>query len=376
MFAAGVAVEYPLTCPRPCAERLPPPVWSRSHGVPPQMSFACSSTRLIASSLLGLVAVLGAGAREAAAGDAAPVETSVVLRIAKEFVQKHSPPPVQHAAPIDRCLFGSRVTGTAFTRGKAALSIQTDERSAVFVLHCKGVTTTRTIATKRPIAAHTTGVAPFDVHREIRFDGLEFSEGPASIEASYASRLDGLSGPPGLRGRIVRAIARPRLEALRPQADAIGLADAKVAVLESFGRETDRLVDELNGRVPWKQTLNLLGPRRPDAVPHFASTREWILASPGPVAARIPELPEESARMKAPIELWIHGVPDPATAVQLVALWNAVNAGLDRFRRQQSARTPQVADVEPDVIGEWWVMRVGEDILETVIQNLQGVQGG
>lgn len=80
--------------------------------------------------------------------------------------------------------------------------------------------------------------------------------------------------------------------------------------------------------------------------------------------------------MKAPIELWIHGVPDPATAVQLVALWNAVNAGLDRFRRQQSARTPQVADVEPDVIGEWWVMRVGEDILETVIQNLQGVQGG
>jgi len=304
-----------------------------------------------------------------------PVETKVVLRISKEFIEKHSPPPVEHVAPVDRCLFGSHVTGTAFTRGQASLAMHADESRAVFVLHFTGTTTTRTVAKKRPVAASNTGVAPFDVHREIRFDGMQFSEGPESIEASYSSRLDSLCGPPGLRGRIVRAIARPQLEELRPRADAIGLADTKATVLESFGKETDRLVDDLNDRVPWKQTLNLLGPRRPDSVPHFASTKEWILASPGPKDAKIPELPEESAKMKAPIELWIHGTPDAATVVKIVALWNVVNGGLNRFRDAAPGAAPKITDIKPDVVGEWWVMRVGADVLEKVIQRFQGEQG-
>lgn len=302
---------------------------------------------------------------------ASPSETKVVLRISKAFIEEHSPPPVEHVAPVDRCLFGSHVTGTAFTRGQASLVMHADESRAVFVLHFKGTTTTRTVARKRPVAAYTTGVAPFDVHREIRFDGTQFSEGPESIEASYASTLDALSAPPGLRGRIVRAVARPQLEELRPKADAIGLADTKATVLESFGKETDRLVDELNDRVPWKQTLKLLGPRPAGTVAHFASTKDWILASPGPKDATIPDLPEESAKMKAPIELWIHGTPDAATAVKLVALWNVVNGGMSRFRDTPSSTAPKVTDIKPDVIGEWWVMRVGADVLEKVIQNYQ-----
>jgi hypothetical protein len=355
------------------------------------MSSTCCVTRLIASLILALTTASGAKADSAPSvpqpTTAAPAtespgpppekkpettpETKVVLRISKEFIEQHSPPPVEHVARVDRCLFGSHVTGTAFTRGQASLAMHADDTRAVFVLHFTGTTTTRTVATKRPVAAYNTGVAPFDVHREIRFDGMQFSEGPESIEASYASRLDSLCGPPGLRGRIVRAIAQPQLEELRPRADAIGLADTKATVLESFGKETDRLVDELNDRVPWKQTLNLLGPRRPDSVPHFASTKEWILASPGPKDAKIPELPEESARMKAPIELWIHGTPDAVTAVKIVTLWNVVNRGLGRFRDQQPEAAPKITDIKPDVIGEWWVMRVGADVLEKVIQNFQ-----
>ena len=347
-------------------------------------SILCKS-RATASVVLLLTPCVGAIAEEQAAvpqpaatavdATAAPLETKVVLRISKEFIEKHSPPPVEHMAPVDRCLFGSHVTGTAFTRGQASLVMHADDRRAVFVLHFSGTTTTQTVARKRPVAAYNTGVAPFDVHREIRFDGMQFDEGPESIEASYTSRLDSLCGPPGLRGRIVRAIARPQLEELRPWADAIGLDDTKATVLESFGKETDRLVDELNDRVPWKQTLNLLGPRRPDSVPHFASTKEWILASPGPKDAKIPELPEESAKMKAPIELWIHGMPDAATAVKIVALWNVVNGGLSRFRDKQPDSAPKVTDIKPDVIGEWWVMRVGADVLEKVIQNFQADQG-
>jgi hypothetical protein len=116
-------------------------------------------------------------------------ETKIVLRISKEFVRQHAPPVVEHVAPVNKCLFGSRVTGTAFTKGQPALTMDTDHSKPVFTLHFKGTTTTKTVASKHPVKAFNTGVAVFDVHREIRFDGMQFSEGPESIEATYSSRL-------------------------------------------------------------------------------------------------------------------------------------------------------------------------------------------
>ena len=111
-------------------------------------------------------------------------ETKIVLRISKEFVRQHAPPAVEHVAPVNKCLFGSRVTGTASTRGQPVLTMDTDHSKPVFTLHFKGTTTTKTVASKHPVKAYSTGVAQFDVHRQIRFDGIQFSEGPESIEAT------------------------------------------------------------------------------------------------------------------------------------------------------------------------------------------------
>ena len=77
------------------------------------------------------------------------------------------------------------------------------------------------------------------MHREIRFDGTQFSEGAESIEASYSSRLEGLATPPGLRGGLVRRFALPEIARTRPLADAIALSDMKVTLLTVFGQHTD-----------------------------------------------------------------------------------------------------------------------------------------
>jgi len=298
-------------------------------------------------------------------------ETKIVLRISKEFVRQHAPPAVEHVAPVNKCLFGSRVTGTAFTRGQPVLTMDTDHSKPVFTLHFKGTTTTKTVASKHPVKAYSTGVAQFDVHRQIRFDGIQFSEGPESIEATYSSRLDCVATPPGLRGRIVRKFALPQIEEMKPKADAIALADTKATVLDAFGKHTDELVSDLNKRLPWKQTVALLMPQDTPWSGQFASTKDWILASPGTNDSGIPQLPEEDAKVQAPIELWVHGKLGDGTAAKVVAIWSAVHFGLDKFRDAAPPGAAKLDDIKPAMVGDWWVLRVGADLVEGLIEQLQ-----
>jgi len=219
-----------------------------------------------------------------------------------------------------------------------------DHGKPVFTLHFNGTTTTRTVAVKPPVKAFNTGLGGFDVHREIRFDGSQFSEGPASIEATYRSKLDRLATPPRLRGWIVRRFAGPQIEKTRPQADAIALADTKATILKEFEEHTDRLVDDLNGNVPWKQTIALLVPQDAGWVSHFDNTEDWIVTSPGPEGAAVPELPEEAAELKAPLELWVHGKPNEMSATKLIVLWSTAHVGLNRFREVAPANVVQAAE--------------------------------
>jgi len=171
---------------------------------------------------------------------------------------------------------------------------------------------THTVATKRPVRAFTVGRAGFDVHREIRFRGMEFSDGPEPIECSYASMLEDLAVPPGLRGRIVRRHAIPQTEGNRPAADGVALAETKAEILARFAARTDKLVADLNANVPWKQTLAMLAPQDADWVGGFSGTEERLEARSSHLHAPIPDLPDEAARLLAPIELWVLGQSDGA----------------------------------------------------------------
>lgn len=302
---------------------------------------------------------------------AAMKDVTLVLRISKEFIRQHEPPPVEQVAAVDRCLFGAHVTGTATTTGKPAVSMDGDHTKPVFTLHFAGTTVTRTVATKRPVKAMTTGRAVFDVHREIRFDGTEFSDGPETIECSYDSTLDSVSVPPGLRGRIVRKFAVPQIQANRPKADAIALAETKETILTSFGERTDKLVNDLNTNVPWKKTLALLALQESDWVASFSSTKDWVEARSSHLEGLFPDLPDEADELKAPIELWVLGKPDAVMSGKLLALWGVSNVAMDRFRDVTPAPAAAIAaGIDPAVVGDWWVLRVGTDLAERFLEGL------
>jgi hypothetical protein len=246
-----------------------------------------------------------------------------------------------------------------------------NEEDAVFIFHYDGVTINHSVARRRPVAVYSTGRVEFQSQRRIRFDGLRFIVEPATIQATNSSTIDAVETPRGLIGRIARSRAWQQIEQDKPEADAISLSDTQARVLAGFNRESDRVVKELNGVVPWEQTLALLRPGgTKDWVTRLKSTNEFMEISPGPKGEEIPTLPKEYFQMKAPIELWIHGRPAGERARGLLEKWSVVQGGLKQFRALASSEPPKVEGVKFSAAGDWWVLKVGEDSADKLIEKI------
>jgi hypothetical protein len=60
----------------------------------------------------------------------------------------------------------------------------------------------------------------------------------------------------------------------------------------------------------------------------------------------------------------------------VIAIWSAVHFGLDKFRTSATQQSVKLEDIKPAMVGEWWVLRVGDDLVEGVIDQLQEDEKG
>ncbi len=299
-------------------------------------------------------------------------KTRIVLRISREFIRRHTQPTIDEYSPINKCLFGAHVTGWSHTTGTTRVGMDVNDEDAYFILHFDGVTINQSVARRNPVAVYSTGRVDFQSQRRIRFDGLRFIVEPATLQATNSSTIDAVETPPGLRGRIAQRRAWPQIEQNKPEADAISLADTQALVITNFNRESDRVVKELNGVVPWEQTIALVTPgSTKDWVTRLKTTKEYLIVSPGPKDWEIPVLPKEFLQMKAPIELWMRGNPAGERARRLLEKWSIVRGGLSRLTALTSSEPPKVEGLKFSAAGDWWVLKVGEDSAEKLIEKIK-----
>ena len=149
-------------------------------------------------------------------------------------------------------------------------------------------------------------------------------------------------------------------------------------VLASFTAKTDTLVADLNTRMPWKETLAIVAPNSGPRVRKLTTTPVYVEIRSSAVDAEIPDLPAEATDLRAPIELWVLGEPRPAVAAELLALWGlskmvlpAVEAAaaeaIDRATGDAAATQSTVRGFEPERLGQWWVLRLGADLMKRVL---------
>ena len=294
--------------------------------------------------------------------------TRFVIRISRDFIRKHALPTIEVVKPIDRCLFGAHVTGFATTKGKTTVNMDLREVDASFTFHFSGTTISHTEASRRPVVVFSSGQVDFVAQCEMFFDGLRFTNRPATIEATQSSTTDGLATP-RLFERTIRAKTMLEVERTKPEADAIELRDTKKEVLIEFNKESDRLVKQLNEVIPLEKTVGFLVPRTKGWITHVGSTKDYLLASPGPKEAHIPVLPKEFSRMRAPLEIWMHGKPEGEVARGLIESWSVAHHGLDRFRGLITGKEVKPEGLKFTAVGEWWVIKIGEDLLAKWVEK-------
>jgi hypothetical protein len=316
---------------------------------------------------LGLTSLSNAGEPKAEA-----TGSRIVLRISWEFIRKHHVPLIDETAPINKCLFGAHVTGQSHTTGEALINMDIEDGGdTVFTFHFKGTTIGKTVATHAPVAVFSTGTTNFEAQRAIRFDGLRFTAEPASIRAAHTLTIDGVCAPRGLIGRIARSRAWASIRQNGPTADAISLHDTKALVMASFNRDTERLVKDLNRVVPLEETVGLLVPGTQNWVTRIGRNKEFIMISRGPKDTDIPVLPKEFLHLKAPVELWIRGQPVGEGARRLLEVWGEAHRSLDRFRALLSQKATKVEGLKFSAVGDWWVIKVGEDLLGPLVEKIE-----
>ncbi len=292
-------------------------------------------------------------------------ETRIVLRISRNFIRKHQTPTIDETSPVDMCLFGARVTGTAHTVGSTSVTLETTAQDSVFTLHFKGRTETQQVANHPPVAVYSAGKTYFDAVREIHFDGIRFITDPPTIAANGTNVITGLDAPRGpIRGPIIRKRAWVEIERDKPASDEIGIEEVKRKVAADFNAETDQLLTRINGIVPYEKMIGFLVPRTTGWVTHLGKTKNYLIISPGPKEAKIATLPKDAQQMRAPMELWIKGRPEGENARSLLESLTASQRALDRFRSFVTGKEKKREGVAFTAVGDWWVLKIGEDLLE------------
>ncbi|QVL33755.1 hypothetical protein KIH39_07565 [Telmatocola sphagniphila] len=297
-------------------------------------------------------------------------KTRIVFRISKEFIRKYQTPVIEDTSPVDMCLFGSHVTGTAHTTGRTSVKLDTNEKDAVFITRFQGSTDSQQVATRRPVAVHSTSKTAFEAQRMIHFDGVRFSADAPTIEATATSVIGDVETPRLFRS-VIRRMASREIDRTKPAGDEIGLQEVKTKVLASFDTETTQLVNQLNKIVPYEKAISIVAPKTQGWINHLGTTQNYLLLSPGPKEAEIAVLPKEAKQMRAPLELWVKGQPSGERIRLLLESFTATERAFDLFRAARTGETKKVEGIKFTAVGDWWVLKIGEDLLDQWIDKIE-----
>jgi hypothetical protein len=163
----------------------------------------------------------------------------------------------------------------------------------------------------------------------------------------------------------------PEIVRTQPRANALAKSDVTSKVTTEFTTKTDTLVADLNQRTSWKDTLAIVPPNGEQRVRRLTTTPISVEIRSSVVDAEIPDLPAESQSLRAQIELWVLGQPGPVMSAELPALWGLSRLAIKPIQQKAEAAAERLGEnhedsarsFEPELFGEWWVLRLGADLM-------------
>lgn len=199
--------------------------------------------------------------------------------------------PVEERSEVETCVLGTQNRGHAVVQGQVLVDLVNSPLHASLRLTFQGKSTSHTQGRQGPVTVHSTTVSPFDCQSIIKFDEEGgFTAGRSDVRVSIESmrrRIATESG--GLRGRIVRSVAKKRIAEKEGQIRNIALTTTRERLSESMDRRVEARTSAWNAH--WNELREALRQQRwyvDLPRPFFASSDHELLVmlalDPGPAA--------------------------------------------------------------------------------------------
>jgi hypothetical protein len=239
---------------------------------------------------------------------------AVVLRVSEDAITEGIGRTFSRRSCYERTVLGTRSRGVAVTEGTVEAKLQDAEKNRVRVeVQIRGTVTSHGRGVNGPAILHTRVDSRFTASKTLHFDGAGLSSRPAEIDGTSRMQLLAVcSKPPGLRGRLVRAIARKRAARTRPQAERI----IREKTLRSVRRQIDQAIDDriqkFRQRLKSSTTLKRLAEQLdPQTLVVPTTTTSWLYVGFVPADGRLNVSREPFEKYDArPIQIWLSSDPE------------------------------------------------------------------
>ena len=242
----------------------------------------------------------------------------VILRISDDLLDRLLATDIDTNTPVDRCVLGTRAVGLTSTKGHADVDPKPDPDDAAFRVIVTGSSNSRTVGRNGPAVIRSHTSTKWQVEKVVRFDKGKFIAEPGVVSASRTQMtpLGVGASLPGLRGMLVRSIARRRVQESRAAAERISDNHTRGRVLSEVDEAINSQIATLNSEIASRPLLEYLLPvLDTGAVDTYTSQNciHLVFLGVGSVTAVVCPLDRLEPRES---ELWIHssllGVPTVA----------------------------------------------------------------
>jgi hypothetical protein len=185
-----------------------------------------------------------------------------VLRISDELLDRMLAKDIDTNTPVDRCVLGTRAVGSAITKGHADVDPKPDPEEAAFRVLVTGSSNSRTVGRNGPAIIRSRTSTMWQVEKVVRFDKGKFITEPGVVRGSqtHMTPLGVGASVPGLRGMVVRRVARRRVEESRPTAERLADDFTRERVLKQVNESVDGQIAKLNSEIASRPLLEHLLP--------------------------------------------------------------------------------------------------------------------
>jgi hypothetical protein len=192
---------------------------------------------------------------------------NVAVLVGEQLVQTVVSQNVNESRPVNDCILGTRIIGTATMNGQVSATLMPSTGAARINVALTGTVYSNNIGHNGPVRVRTSGVGQVFASRAMSINESGIDLDPVYVEARMQNQINSIEPKPWLGRRLIKKIASKKAAQQKPQTDRIANFKFRTQVTEQFTTQTNEqaatgIPDFMRDARPVLKRLSLVEPTR------------------------------------------------------------------------------------------------------------------